>query len=179
VGVVARGRTRSHCQSVPQEDGSWLHTTVCSPEGRIACLPAPAGSSTAVVPRWLVAPPECALGERRILARFGEALLPSLITQAAPGYFSLRRPEHPRDPGGAVGVPSRRSHLLRQRQLDRSERAAGLMSPLTDVAIATITASPVQPSNEEMQQTRSALTSTAAALAADLWCSADCSDRGQ
>jgi len=71
-------------------------------------------------------------------------------------------------------VPSRRSHLLRQRQLDRSEEAAGLMSPLTDVAIATITASPVQPSNEEMQQTRSALFTIAAALAADLWCSPDC-----
>jgi len=63
--------------------------------------------------------------------------------------------------------------LLRHRKLDRTEKAAGLLSPLADVAIATITASPVQPSNEALQQTRSALTSIAAALAAERRCWAD------
>ena len=47
------------------------------------------------------------------------------------------------------------------------------MNPLTDVARATMAPSLEQPSNEALQQTRSALTSIAAALAAERRCWAD------
>jgi hypothetical protein len=67
------------------------------------------------------------------------------------------------------GVPPPRAERARERH----QEAAGMMVPLNDVAERATAPSLGGLSNEALQQTRSAFTSIAAALAAERWCSTD------
>jgi len=80
---------------------------------------------------------------------------------------------HPRGSGEKLWLSSRRLHLVRDRKRDQNEEAVGLMSPLTDVAGATIPRSPVQPSNEALQQTKPGITTHGPVFAAERRCSPD------
>jgi hypothetical protein len=177
---VTPGRVRSgravHERPVLQVDGSWLHTTVCSLEGRVLGDRRQTGSPTA----------ECSASSTEVVPKVagvdsGVSPFPSwsLLARSERLSSTAGRPQRPFVASTSLSIlasPERlwlsaqAPQLLRDRKRDRSEEAVGLMSPPTDVAGAAIPPSLGQPSNEGMQQTRSALTPTGAALAADPWC---------